>query len=53
VREGVDGQFEVVHHRLFGIASREDGSSPPQITCQGMGRIEATLKEVRRMCGEG
>jgi hypothetical protein len=48
VRKGDDGSFEAVHHRLIGIASREDKGSPPRITCQGMGRVEAMLESVRR-----
>ena len=53
VRKCDDGSFEAVHHRLIGIASREDKSSPPRITCQGMGRVEAMLEGVRRhMSGE-
>jgi hypothetical protein len=48
VRKGHDGSFEAVHHRLIGIASREDKGSPPRITCQGMGRVEAMLESVRR-----
>jgi hypothetical protein len=53
VREQDDGNFEAVHHRLIGIASREDKGSPPRITCQGMGRVEAMLEDVRRrMSGE-
>ena len=47
-----DGSFEVIHHRLIGIASNEDTGSPPQITCQGMGRVEAILEGVRRRVGE-
>jgi hypothetical protein len=43
VRKRDDGSFEAVHHRLIGIASREELGSPPRITCQGMGRIEAML----------
>jgi hypothetical protein len=48
VRKRDDGSFEAVHHRLIGIASREDKGSPPRITCQGMGRVEAMLEGVRR-----
>jgi hypothetical protein len=48
VRKCGDGSFEAVHHRLIGIASREDKGSPPRITCQGMGRVEALLESVRR-----
>jgi hypothetical protein len=52
-RKSDDGSFEAVHHRLIGIASREDKSLPPRITCQGLGRIEAILEDVRRrMSGE-
>jgi hypothetical protein len=43
-----DGSFEAVHHRLMGIASREEKGSPPSIICQGLGRIEALLESVRR-----
>jgi hypothetical protein len=35
VRKRDHGSFEAVHHRLIGIASREDKGSPPRITCQG------------------
>jgi hypothetical protein len=53
VRKREDGRFEAVHHRLIGIASREDKGLPPRITCQGMGRIEAMLEGARRrMSGE-
>jgi hypothetical protein len=38
VRKRDDGNFEAVHHRLIGIASREN------IMCQGIGRIEALLE---------
>jgi hypothetical protein len=48
VRKCENGGFEAVHHRLIGIASREDKGSPPRITCQGMGRVEALLESVRR-----
>jgi hypothetical protein len=48
VRKRDDGSFEAIHHRLIGIASQEDKSSPPRITCQGMGRVEAMLEGVRR-----
>jgi hypothetical protein len=48
-RKGEDGSFEAVHHRLMGIASREElDCSPPRIICQGMGRVEALLEGVRR-----
>jgi hypothetical protein len=43
-----DKALEVVHHRLLGIASREVRGSPPSIKCQGLGRIEALIEEVRR-----
>jgi hypothetical protein len=43
-----DGSFEAVHHRLMGLASREELSSPPRIICQGLGRVEALLEAVRR-----
>jgi hypothetical protein len=53
-RKRDDGSFEAVHHRLIGIASREDKGSPPRITCQGMGRVEAMLEGMRRrMSGFG
>ena len=52
VRKGDDGSFEAVHHRLIGIASQEDKCSPPRITCQGMGRVEAMLEGVRRSLSE-
>jgi hypothetical protein len=53
VRKRDDGSFEAIHHRLIGIASQEDKSSPPRITCQGMGQVEAMLEGVRRgMSGE-
>jgi hypothetical protein len=48
VRKQDDGSFEAVHHRLIGIASREDGQPPDRIICQGMGRIEAIIDEARR-----
>lgn len=48
VRRREDGTCEAVHHRLIGIASREDKGTPPRITCQGMGRIEMILEGVRR-----
>jgi hypothetical protein len=47
VRKRDDGSFEAIHHRLIGIASQEDKGSPPRITCQGMGRVEALLEGVR------
>jgi hypothetical protein len=47
VRKCDGGRFEVVHHRLIGIASCEEKGTPPRITCQGMGRIEAMLDCVR------
>ena len=44
-----EGGFKAVHHRLMGIASREElDCSPPRIICQGMGRVEALLEGVRR-----
>ena len=43
VRKRDDENFEPVHHRLIGIASREDKGSPPRITCQGMGRVGAMI----------
>ena len=48
VRKRDDGTFEAVHHRLIGIATREDKGPPPRITCQGIGRIETMLEGVRR-----
>jgi hypothetical protein len=49
VHKKVDESFEAVHHRLMGIASREElDCSPPRIICQGMGRVEALLEGVRR-----
>jgi hypothetical protein len=48
-RQDTEGSFEAVHHRLMGIASREElDFSPPRIICQGMGRVEALLESVRR-----
>jgi hypothetical protein len=48
-RKGPGGRLEAVHHRLMGIASREElDCSPPRIVCQGMGRVEALLEGVRR-----
>jgi hypothetical protein len=48
-RKDHDENFVAVHHRLIGLASREDlATSPPQIICQGMGRVEALLEGVRR-----
>jgi hypothetical protein len=52
VRRQQDGSYEAVHHRLIGIASREDQGSPPRITCQGMGRIEMILNNVGRSMSE-
>lgn len=52
VRRGRDARFEAVHHRLVGIASSEDKGVPPQITCQGIGRIEMMLEGVRRSMSE-
>jgi hypothetical protein len=40
-----DGSYEAAHHRLIGIASHEIRSSPPQIVCQGMGRMAAIIDE--------
>jgi hypothetical protein len=48
VRKLEDESFDAVHHRLIGIASREEKSSPPRIICQGTGRVEALLEAVRR-----
>jgi hypothetical protein len=48
VRRREDGGFDPVHHRLIGIASRENKSTPPRITCQGIGRIEMMFEGVRR-----
>jgi hypothetical protein len=48
VRKHEDENFAAVHHRLIGIASREEKSAPPRIICQGPGRIEAMLKSVRK-----
>jgi hypothetical protein len=48
LRKHEDGGFEAVHHRLIGIASSEDKGTPPRITCQGIGRIEKCLEDVRR-----
>ena len=53
VRKRDDGSFEAGHHRLIGIASQEDKGSPPRITCQGMGRVEAMLEGVRRSLSTG
>jgi hypothetical protein len=53
VRKQEDGSFEAVHHRLIGIASSEDNGTPPQITCQGIGRIEMMLESARRSVGGG
>lgn len=48
-RQNADGNFEAVHHRLMGIASRQElDCSPPRIVCQGMGRVEALLDAVLR-----
>jgi hypothetical protein len=41
-----DGGYEAVHHRLIGIASSEDRRTPPRITCQGFGRIQAMIEQV-------
>lgn len=52
VRENAGGGFDAVHHRLMGIASREElDCSPPRIISQGMGRVEALLEAVRRSSG--
>jgi hypothetical protein len=51
LRKRQDGSLEALHHRLIGIASREDRGTPPRITCQGLGRIEAMLKIVRKELG--
>lgn len=49
VRKLADGTFEAEHHRLLGIASRENlASTPPQILCQGPARIEGLLEAVSR-----
>lgn len=48
VRRHEDGGCKAVHHRLIGIASREDQGSPPRIMCQSIGRIEMILEGVRR-----
>jgi hypothetical protein len=51
VRRGADESFETVHHRLIGIASKEERVTP--LRCQGLGRIEALLEGVRRgMCSK-
>ena len=52
VRRCDDGSFEAVHHRLLGLASREEKGTPPRITCQGVGRLEAMLEGVRRRMSE-
>jgi hypothetical protein len=53
MRKRDDGSFEAVHHRLIGIASRENVKcTPPRITCQGIGRIEALLEGVLRRMTE-
>src|SRR4029077_5824288 len=55
VRKREDGSFEAVHHRLLGIADREDLENvPPRwIKCQGLGRIKVVLEDVQRcMSGE-
>jgi hypothetical protein len=53
VRKRDDDSFEAVHHRLIGIASRENiKCTPPRITCQSIGRIEALLEGVRRRTTE-
>jgi hypothetical protein len=48
VRKREGGSFEALHHRLIGIASREEKDSPPRIICQGPGRVEAMIESVRR-----
>jgi hypothetical protein len=48
VRKGEDGKYKAVHRRLIGIASREENDAPPQIICQGVGRIGAILDGVLR-----
>lgn len=51
-RKGEGENFVAVHHRLMGLASREDlSTSPPRITCQGMGRVETLLDAVHRRTG--
>jgi hypothetical protein len=51
MRKHDDGSLEAVHHRLIGIASRENiDCSPPRITCQGIGRIEALLETSAAVC---
>jgi hypothetical protein len=52
VRKRDDRSFEAVHHRLIGIASREDKGTPPRITCQGIGRIEMMLEGARLSMSE-
>lgn len=53
VRKRDDDSFEALHHRLIGIASRENiQCTPPRMTCQGIGRIEALLEGVRRRMAE-
>jgi hypothetical protein len=53
VRKRDDGSFEAAHHRLIGIASLENiKCTPPRITCQGIGRIEALLEGIRRRMAE-
>jgi hypothetical protein len=49
VHRSEDGSFEAVHYRLIGIASREIRDKPPRIICQGIGRIEVMLEDVRRV----
>jgi hypothetical protein len=47
LRELADGRFEPVHYRLIGIAAREEKSVPPRLVCQGAGRLELLLEQVR------
>jgi hypothetical protein len=44
VRKREDGSFEAIHHRLIGIASREEKDSPPRITCQGWEELKPCLR---------
>ena len=48
LRQREDGGFEVIHYRLIGIASREEGGPPPRIACQGVGWVDPILQDVRR-----
>jgi hypothetical protein len=53
VRKLENGSFEAVHYQLVGIASQEVRGAPPQITCQGFGRLQLMLEGARRaMKGE-